>query len=93
MVEIVKLIADVGGSLGLALFAIWILQRSHKEQEDRGREDREALLEALERNTQAWVGASTVLTAQGKACEENSRCLARLTGLLMRSGMEVAGDD
>ena len=61
MPDIVTLIANTGGTLGLAIFAIWMLQRSHKEHEARWREERRELLDTIERNTSAWVEASKQL--------------------------------
>jgi hypothetical protein len=68
MPDIVTLIANTGGTLGLAVFAIWMLQRTHKEheakwQEEKARlkEERREALAVIERNTTAWVEASNQL--------------------------------
>ena len=68
MPDIVTLIANTGGTLGLAIFAIWMLQRAYKDaeakwEEEKGRwmEERRELLDTIERNTNAWVEASKQL--------------------------------
>ena len=89
--DIASLIANVGAPLGLALFAIWILERSHKEQLKREGELRQRLEDALERNTEAWVAATTAMVTIGDgmrslvtACAVNSQELGRLRVLLAR---------
>jgi hypothetical protein len=41
MPDIVTLIANTGGTLGLAIFAIWMLQRTYKDAEARREEEKE----------------------------------------------------
>lgn len=57
-IDIVTLIANAGGTLGLAVFAIWMLNRVWELRLDEARENasteraaREAVLDALNRNT------------------------------------------
>ena len=47
--------------MGLALFAIWMLNRTYREQRERLCEEREQLMDSLERNTTAWVAATEAL--------------------------------
>ena len=61
-VDLLKLIADVGGSLGLALFAVWMMERTYREQRRQMEEERAETLAALERNTTAWQAATESLT-------------------------------
>ena len=68
MPDIVTLIANTGGTLGLAIFAIWMLQRAHKdheakweEEKARLKEERREALSIIARNTTAWVEASNQL--------------------------------
>lgn len=68
MPDIVALIANTGGTLGLAIFAIWMLQRTYKDSEakwneerEKWKEERRELLGVIERNTRAWVEASEQL--------------------------------
>ena len=103
MIEIVKLVADVGGSLGLALFAIWMLDRAYRQHEKRVEEDRQELVSALERNTAAWSETATTIAVLGTGIEGlgqtsqgNSETLARLTAIMARRpcvGGEVVGGE
>lgn len=59
-IDIVTLIANTGGTLGLAVFAIWMLNRVWELRFDEAqrnatteREARQAVLDALNRNTDA----------------------------------------
>ncbi len=91
MLDLIKLIADVGGSLGLALFAIWISERTYRDYRERVEQDRAELLAAMERNTAAWAAVTEKLAELGKVIEggtemagENARTLARLTAIMAR---------
>jgi len=61
--EIIKLIAEVGGTLGLAIFAIWMLERAHRERIGELKEERKQLQTALDRNTEAWQKATETISS------------------------------
>ena len=58
-------VLDASGVLALAVFSIWMLQRSYKERADMIENDRDRLAEVVERNTTAW--------------QENTRALAKIS--------------
>jgi len=89
--ELISLIADVGGSLGLALFAIWMLQRSYREQSEASETERTRLVNALDRNTEAWekatemmVQISTGMAIIADAANANRRDLTDIRVLLAK---------
>lgn len=89
--NIVELIANVGGTLGLALFVIVVLQRTWKERateedaaRERDREDRARLLAALERNTEAWSAATQTMAVIADCAARNTNDLHALRLLLAR---------
>ncbi len=62
MNEIITLIAEHGGTLGLAIFAIWMLNRTWELRLQEAtryaselRQLQQQTREALDRNTEAWV--------------------------------------
>lgn len=73
--ELIGLIAQHGGTLALAIFAIWLLNKTWADREERAREyavrikefkdsmlDNNVMLRAaLDRNTQAWVEVAVIL--------------------------------
>jgi len=61
--DIIELIANIGGTLGLAIFAIWRLDQAHKARIEELKEEREQLRNSLDRNTQAWQKATETMSS------------------------------
>lgn len=63
--DIVSLITQTGGTLGLAIFAIWMLERAHRERlrdeqdaRSRDKDERQLLLDVVQRNSEMWNNAT-----------------------------------
>ena len=59
--DIIELIANTGGTLGLAIFSIYMLNRNFKEQEATWKGERQEMLKIIERNTDSWIEAAKFL--------------------------------
>lgn len=89
--NLVELIANVGGTLGLALFVIVVLQRTWKERaaeeaaaRERDREDRQRLEGIVERNTAAWTASAQTMGVIADCAARNTQDLHQLRLLLSR---------
>lgn len=89
--NLVELIANVGGTLGLAIFVIVVLQRTWKDRaeeeraaRERDREDRQRLLQVVERNTESWSAATQTMAAIADCASQNTDDLRSLRVLLAR---------
>lgn len=87
--DLIQLIAQTGGTLGLAILALVMLRQSYQQlvkaergSRERMREVNAQLLAAIERNTTAWVEATRTLTEVS----------AGLRVLLARRGDTAGGD-
>ena len=90
-INIIEVLAQHGGTLALALFAIWMLERNHRQrvgeleaERQRESEEREQLLDVVKRNTEAWSMATETMSAMTDAVCENQRDLGRMRVLLAR---------
>lgn len=59
--DIIELIANTGGTLALAIFSIYMLNRNFKEQEATWKGERQEMLKTIERNTDSWIEAAKFL--------------------------------
>ena len=89
--SIVETVANVGGTLALAVFVIVVLQRTWKEREDEleaereaSRAEREQLVEVVRANTAAWASATETMRALTEGICENRDNLARMRVILAR---------
>lgn len=89
--NIVEAMVNAGGTLGLACFAIWMLQRVwqrwNDEMQERlaeGQEERGRLAAMVDRNTEAWVSATSTMAAICEAAQRNAHDLSSIRLLLSR---------